>query len=107
MNSETFNQILEETFERCRCIMEMKSDEYATHDRLHNFKVASLIQMVSPRKALWGMANKHLVSIMDIVGGRPTDRATLDEKINDMINYLVLLKALVIEEMDNEGGEDR
>ncbi len=63
----------------------------------------------TPERALWGMWVKHLVSVMDIIydldkGKLPT-RDILDEKIKDTINYAILLKALIIERMEQSDGK--
>ena len=48
------------------------------------------------------MALKHLVSIDDIINDTKRDKYPtddiLDEKFGDMINYLILAKAVIIEE---------
>ncbi|MCP4127754.1 MAG: hypothetical protein GY753_11905 [Gammaproteobacteria bacterium] len=81
-------------------VLGTKAGEYAHGgDRLHNFKVAAAVNDVPPEQALWGMATKHLVSVMDLVAGRLVARPEMvDEKIGDMINYLILLEAILKEE---------
>ena len=79
--------------------MQSKAKEYATEDRLHNFRVAAVIQRVSAKDALAGMMAKHTVSVYDMCGSEETFSQELwDEKITDSINYLLLLRALVQEE---------
>ena len=84
----------------------MKSNEYATEDRLHNFKVAAEIQNCTPITALAGMMAKHTVSVYDLIkkqeNGFVVSREMWDEKIGDSINYLILLSALVQERFDEE-----
>ena len=77
-----------------------KAKEYATDgDRLHNFKVASEIQGISPTAALAGMMAKHTVSVYDMIKtGEVYPMALWEEKIKDSINYLFLLWALLHEE---------
>jgi len=44
------------------------------------------------------MMVKHLVSVFDLIEGRiPTSQEMIDEKIGDMINYLILLEAVLKE----------
>ncbi len=62
MNTQQFNEILENTIKKCRDTLTGKSSEYATEDRLHNFKVAAEIQHCTPITALAGMMAKHTVS---------------------------------------------
>ena len=95
MQQQDFNEMLEERIRKIRETLEKKGDEYGTSDRLHNFKVAGQIGNTSPQAALWGMSMKHLVSITDMIKGHlENNRGNVDEKIGDMINYLILLEAL-------------
>lgn len=99
MNSELFKEIFDEQVAACRNTLVEKAKEYATEDRLHNFRVAAMLQSTTPRDALCGMMSKHIVSVFDLA--RADNFASMDvwdEKIGDAINYLFLLKAVVIEE---------
>lgn len=103
MTPKVFDQIMKERLQAIVRVLGSKAGEYASKgDRLHNFKVAARIDNETPAKALWGMAKKHLVSIMDMVDGKPADIPMINEKIGDMINYLILLEAVLKEEFMNE-----
>ena len=104
MNAEKFEEIVGKRLELVNSIFLHKAKEYALGgDRLHNFKVASRISGDTVAKALWGMAMKHLVSVTDLVDGllEPTEEM-VNEKVGDMINYLILLEA-VLKEGDTNG----
>ena len=99
MNTPEFEKIVQERTEKITDVFVKKAKEYAqAGDRLHHFKVAARMKGESEAKALWGMAVKHLVNVEDLVEGRlePTPHY-IDEKIGDMINYLILLEALLLE----------
>ena len=104
MNTQKFNEILESTIQKCRDTLKVKSSEYATEDRLHNFKVAAKIQHCTPITALAGMMAKHTVSVYDLIQrneqGLDVPMELWDEKIGDSINYLILLMALIREDKD-------
>lgn len=101
MTTEKFDDIINRQIERCKSILCSKAEEYATADRLHNFKVAGALQGISPVQALMGMMAKHTVSVADMCMSSETyPRGLWDEKITDSINYLLLLSALVREECD-------
>lgn len=103
MTPTDFEEILQDRLDSIREILGNKAKEYATDgDRLHNFKVAAGIDGETQAEALWGMSKKHLVCIIDMVQGRlePTP-AMVDEKIGDMINYLILLEAVFKEDAYN------
>lgn len=98
MNSTTFNTLLDRQMQRCESILNIKAEEYATVDRLHNFKVAAELQGITPRAALAGMMVKHTVSIYDMCSSvKEFSFETWNEKITDHINYLILLQALVMD----------
>ena len=101
MKVERFNDCIEKRIDKCKQVLVKKADEYATEDRLHNFKVAAELQGVNILTALAGMMAKHTVSVYDLIqevqkGDRP-HREMWDEKIGDSINYLLLLDAAVEE----------
>lgn len=105
MNSKDFSEHINKRIEACTSLLGIKADEYATDDRLHNFKVAAEIQNCTPITALAGMMAKHTVSVYDLIQrqeqGGVIPQSLWDEKINDSINYLLLLSALI-----EEGKED-
>jgi len=96
MQTDRFEQIVTEQTERCMDILTNKAKEYATEDRLHNFKIAAIMQDITPSQALAGMLAKHTVSIYDMCNsgdGFPIE--VWNEKITDHMNYLYLLRALI------------
>ena len=107
MNTETFNKIIREQIERCENTLCQKADEYATEDRLHNFKIAAGLQGCLPTTALAGMMAKHTVSVYDMLRGLEEGKSypleLWDEKIGDSINYLLLLAAAVREDDERTG----
>lgn len=99
MQHSEFNDIFEERVNMCRDTLVIKAAEYATDDRLHNFKVAGAVQGITPQAALGGMLAKHVVSIFDLIrSAKPVSQTVWDEKLGDALNYLFLLNALVSEE---------
>ena len=109
MNKEVFDKVLAERIAKCFNTLCAKADEYATSDRLHNFKVAGEVQGCTPIKALGGMMCKHTVSVYDLINdfdkGKDIPVELWDEKIGDSINYLLLLDALIQEhEMERPVG---
>jgi len=105
MKNEQFNGIVECRIEEIRSVLSKKAEEYASAvDRLHNFKVAARKRNTTPEDALMGMAAKHDVSIDDLVlwAKDCPEKITyglVNEKIGDMINYLILLEALFVERL--------
>ena len=102
MTGADFNQLLETRIIDMRQVLSDKSNDYARNDdRLHNFKRAAALKQETPEKALIGFWVKHVTSILDMVDD--LDRKVnapikkWQEKIDDAINYLILLEALIVE----------
>lgn len=103
MTSDTFESICEEQMDICRGVLFNKAKEYAQNDdRLHNFRSAAGMTGDSMQSALSGMMLKHTISVYDMCRSRDTYPLDLwTEKITDHINYLLLLKAVIVEEAGN------
>ena len=103
MNSQEFKEILNERLKKIKSTIKSKGQEYATEDRLYNFKRAAKILETSPEEALAGMFVKHLVSVLDLIEGTLTPtKHLINEKIGDTINYLILLEAMLLEKFTDE-----
>lgn len=106
MKKELFDTIVNEQMNHCESILIDKAKEYATDDRLHNFKVAAGLKHETPQEALLGMMAKHTISIYDMCQSKevfPMD--TWIEKITDHINYLILLRAVMTEDTQKRNQE--
>ena len=112
--SVTYTKMTETQFDalvlqRCINVKETlveKGKEYRrNNDPLHNFRVAAREQNTTEEKALWGFAAKHYVSFLDILNdieqGRLPEQEVVNEKIGDLINYLILCEASIKERINN------
>ena len=102
MTNEKFMAFAKDKFDRQLQILGTKGAEYSKgkDDRFLNFKMAAAIQGISTKKALLGQLSKHLASVIDMINS-DDDSISMevwDEKIGDLINYLVLLEAIASEE---------
>lgn len=101
MKHFAFNTVVENQIETCKDMLIRKSDEYSgASDRLHNFRVAASLKGVTQKQALAGMMAKHTVSVYDMI--RDDEEYSAEqwsEKITDHINYLLLLRAMVEDEL--------
>lgn len=108
MTATEFERIFDEQVDRSRIVLVNKASEYATEDRLHNFKVAAALEGKTPEQALAGMMAKHTVSVYDMAeSGLAYPIELWQEKITDHINYLFLLNAIVREWRPTEALEER
>ena len=108
MTAEKFNEIVENRLAQSREVLMIKNKGYSSvDDKLYQFKTAARIDNITPESALWGMYRKHLVSVMDIKND--PFRFSMDviqEKIQDSINYMILLEALLTERNDIALNDD-
>jgi hypothetical protein len=102
VTKEDFERILVNRMSETSNLCVTKGLQYAQHDRLHNFKVASRELECSPERALLGMVVKQQVWIKDRIKELDigTDNFSIhdwDERIGDVIVYMILLEALIHE----------
>lgn len=124
MDSKTFNLIVDTQLGLCKQTLTAKGEEYAPYtdednfkeqsdgqlvintdaltDRLHAFKRAAVLMNTTPKGALMGMLSKHLVSVSDMcIDNKLYSIDKWNEKITDSMCYLILLRAIVEEELYN------
>ena len=101
MNNTEFEKILDTRIKAIRETLAGKAKEYASADRLYNFKRAAEIDQTTPENALKGMWLKHVVSVLDLISGKlELSEKTINEKLGDSINYLILLEAVLKEKLE-------
>lgn len=104
MHPDYFNAVVAEVLSNCQNTLSSKGAEYAPDaDRLHNFRIGAAIKKESMHKTLAGMMVKHTTSLYDMCMGPTPQEFPIDlwnEKIVDHINYLILLKAIIVEEQE-------
>ena len=103
MNRVTFKrEILYPRIEKIKETLDLKAGEYASlGSAFYNFERSGKINNQHPKQALWGMASKHLVSIIDMVENNEVyESEYIDDKIGDMINYLILLEGIFKNEIE-------
>lgn len=108
MDVSQFAEIFEEQFQTSDSMLNSKRKEYANQnvDVLHNFRQAAHLEQTTMRAALGGFLVKHIVSVFDMIHeDELRDMAVWDEKITDSLNYLILLKAIVVEEAAEKAAE--
>jgi hypothetical protein len=102
-----FNAVIDDTIKNIQDVLKQKANEYASEkSRFHNFEVAGRKLNVTPEKALLGMMIKHEVSVEDMVewADQHPEKLSIgliNEKIGDNINYLILLKGLLINRVES------
>jgi hypothetical protein len=101
METKQFEEIVRNRLQSIITTLTAKADEYARGDRLSNFKTAGALQGCTPERALGGLVAKHIVALYDFIND--IDRGVVqsperwNEKIGDIIAYMCLLDALIVE----------
>lgn len=103
MSQKELTIAVEKRLEAVREVLQKKAAEYATDsDRMHNFNCAAIIMGKSPVQAAWNFAIKHLVSIVDLIESDlqrvNASEDMIKEKFGDLINYLILIEAMILQE---------
>ena len=107
MTEQEFDALVQRRLDLTREVLITKGKEYRRNsDPLHNFNVASKLNNTTREKALWGFATKHLVSFLDMLDdiekNKLPKKEYVDEKIGDLINYLILCEASIKDRMIND-----
>jgi hypothetical protein len=103
IDNETYGKLLLETFETVTALGKLKGAEYSgDHDRLANFR-RNGIDLDLPMEVIWRIyAAKHWDAIgqyyVDRVTGIKRQRMeTLAGRCDDLIVYLILFKAMLLD----------
>lgn len=103
MHQEDFAKVVESTFLECKALLGLKGGEYAgSADRLANFKRGAALAGVTPLQCLFIYLSKHYDAVSTFVRdeaeGKQRPRSEpIDGRLDDMINYCLLAKALISE----------
>ena len=109
MDNNEFMDFVRKRFERSIDMLREKNHDYGTFfDRFHTFNDGvkfGLEDNDTRESILWGIAIKHLSSVKKMVrgaknGNYPTEYH-IEEKIGDLINYFILLEAMLTERAQN------
>lgn len=107
MNKQDFDIVVDGCIKNIEQTLQKKNKEYATEtDVFYNFNEAAKLMNWKNTTACVGMANKHIVSVYDMV--KKIEKGILpsidfvNEKIGDSINYLILLKAMILEKTEQQ-----
>jgi hypothetical protein len=111
MEISHFDEVLEDRLKKIRLSLLIKGKEYRrNNDPLHNFNRGAELSGQSREKVLWGFALKHHVSFLDMLDdidmGKFPKIETVDEKIGDLINYLILCEASIKDKIRENTKED-
>jgi hypothetical protein len=100
---ERYTQLVKQSFDKVMELSTLKGGEYSGDvDRLLNFR-RNATAMGLPKEAIWGVyAAKHWDALMqyiqDLNTGKTRPRLeSLDGRCDDLIVYLLLFKAMLIE----------
>jgi len=107
MTEQEFQEVLNARLIKIKETLSSKAKEYATDmDKLHNFNVGARLTGQTRERVLWGFALKHYISFLDILDGldkgKLPSEAMVDEKVGDLINYLVLVEASIKDRLNGK-----
>lgn len=103
MDQMTFDKFVQETVAATADLLRVKGGEYAgSLDRLANFKRGAELTGVTPLQCAFIYASKHYDAIATFVrdeaAGMERPRSeSIEGRFDDLINYCILMKALVRE----------
>lgn len=103
MNQQDFQALVEQTFAEAHRLLVIKGGEYAGNDdRLANFKRGAALVGITPLQTAFIYASKHYDAVATFVRDeakgetRPRSEG-IDGRLDDLINYCLLMKAIIRE----------
>jgi len=109
MNKETnFDIDIQSTLQKIKNLLIVKGKEYRRNNNpYHNFESGALVTGQIPERVLHGFFLKHFVSYQDMLNdiekGNYPKTEVVEEKFNDMLVYLIIQKAMILERQLNTG----
>lgn len=103
MNNKDFEALVKDTFAECERIMSGKGHEYAgSEDRLANFKRGAVLTGATSLQVALIYLSKHYESIAayvkkDAAGQAQSLSEPIGGRLDDLINYCLLMKGLIHE----------
>jgi hypothetical protein len=101
METKQFDEVMRNRLQATVKTLTAKADEYARGDKLSNFKQIAALSGCTQEKALSGLVAKHIVALYDFINdldkGVNQPYVRWDEKIGDIIAYMILLDAMRLE----------
>lgn len=100
MNSVDFNRVVAKARARQDNLLKLKGDDYTQHeiDRLSNFKRIAIASGLTTKQVWTVYFLKHIDAIMSYVKTGKEGSEPITSRLDDAINYLYLLEALIVEE---------
>lgn len=101
MTNKAFYELMQNTFADALIIARQKGEDYTkgSADALANFMEGGKAIGIDPKEVCWIFMNKHYQAITNYVRtDGQSESEPIAERIKDMINYLVLLHAIITEE---------
>ena len=111
MDSVDFNLLVQETYTESSKLLIIKGGEYAgSEDRLANFKRGAALTGCTPLQVAFIYASKHYDAVAtyvrDSADGTERPRSeSIEGRLDDLLNYAILMKALVRESYVRQNDE--
>ena len=101
---------LYQVFKECVAILDTKGNDYtvgqADKDRLYNFRSAAKDAGVSIVQVWYVYFFKHLTSLQRFVKEGRVESEPIEGRINDLINYLALLRLIIMDQQKEHKNDN-
>jgi len=103
MDAKTFDKYFDEIFNKSEEIFLQARKEYAENeDVFKNFEALESILNISREEVLFVYFYKHVLGISNYLKGVKKQRDSIEGRILDAINYLIMLYAMIKERKEKE-----
>jgi len=108
MTEKKFDFVIDKTLEKIKDVLITKGKEYRRNNNpFHAFEEGSKVTGFIREDILWGFALKHYISIQDIKADLRWSKKLptieqVEEKYNDLLIYLLIEKASIIDRINEK-----
>ena len=103
MDHENFISFIDTILQESKVLLETRAAEYASYeDHLSNFKQGAALTGCTAQQVAFIYLSKHYSAVAAYVreGGSPLGAEPIRGRLTDLLNYVILLAALIHEEAD-------
>lgn len=94
MNKQTQKELFETFVGMQRDLLDKKWDDYATDDRLSNFKLSGPMVTIKPEQVCLSLIAIKVARLGQLLSGKIPKNENIDDSILDLANYAFLLHCL-------------
>lgn len=99
MTTKDFLELAQQTFDECFNIIKNKNHDYSDkNDPFSNFKFSGKVAGITPEQAALNLIGTKLARLNELItNSKSAKNESIEDSILDAINYLLLLRGMIVD----------